>query len=133
MVPWDPRGSVQLTTEDGEPYAYPPSLIAERTRQQTAEWRTDVPLIGRLYRKSISDILVYLSGLGREPKLEGWQDDRHWIRRAWTMQETVRLPVEGSKGGAHEGSKFLGFEESDGLSRLYGTCVSPTVHYCQVS
>ncbi|KAK0470912.1 hypothetical protein IW261DRAFT_1372218 [Armillaria novae-zelandiae] len=54
---------------------------------RVAEWRLDVPTIGRVYRGA--DVVIYLSGLGRPLRLkEGDLDsDRSWFRRAWTVQE----------------------------------------------
>jgi len=72
------------------------STIAGRERLRMKEWESDVPLIGAIYsgalargrNRSGTKVLIYLSGIGR-PSVEGnWSSPRHWIRRAWTMQET---------------------------------------------
>ncbi|KAK0438752.1 hypothetical protein EV421DRAFT_1713987 [Armillaria borealis] len=51
------------------------------------EWRLDVPTIGRVYK--YNDVVIYLSGLGRPLRLKDGDldSDRHWFRRAWTLQE----------------------------------------------
>ena len=50
------------------------------------EWKLDVPTIGNIYRAA-QGIVRYFNGLGRPFKTEGWDDCRHWLRRAWTLQE----------------------------------------------
>ena len=32
-----------------------------------------------------------MSGLGRPFRAGGWDSERHWLRRAWTLQETPVL------------------------------------------
>jgi len=76
----------------------PPTVAAQKLLQ-TKEWASDVPLIGATYRRttqwpSFTDtnttVLVYLNGVGRPfaPGICNWRDERHWLRRAWTLQET---------------------------------------------
>jgi len=75
-----------------------PSTIAARKSLQSKEWVSDVPLIGAIYRPTVGPrssntaILVYLNGVGRPltfaPGKGNWRDERHWLRRAWTLQET---------------------------------------------
>jgi len=51
------------------------------------EWALDVPTIGNNYRQS-TFVLRYFNGLGRSLSLSGWENPRHWINRAWTLQES---------------------------------------------
>ncbi|EJD37190.1 hypothetical protein AURDEDRAFT_73484 [Auricularia subglabra TFB-10046 SS5] len=51
------------------------------------EWKVDVPTIGRVYQHAYA-IAHYYSGLGRPFRVGDMSDDRHWLNRAWTLQET---------------------------------------------
>lgn len=113
----------QLFTELEYPHAYTPKQIKERNSLQQQEWRTDVTLIGAFYRQSNVDVLVYLSGLGRAPVLDGWQSERHWIRRAWTMQETLAMKPYGGFG-CH--TRFAGLQKSE-VEQLLRTPVSASI------
>ncbi|KAF8469931.1 hypothetical protein BDZ91DRAFT_719210 [Kalaharituber pfeilii] len=61
------------------------------------EWKLDVPTIGNIYRLA-TYIVRYLNGLGRTFSTEGWDNERHWLRRAWTLQE-IRPAEETHTGG----------------------------------
>jgi len=50
------------------------------------EWKIDVPTIGNIYRAA-QGIVRYFNGLGRSFSTEGWDNSRHWLQRAWTLQE----------------------------------------------
>jgi len=50
------------------------------------EWRLDVPTIGNIYRAAVG-IARYFNGLGQPFSTTGWDDPRHWLCRAWTLQE----------------------------------------------
>ncbi|KAF8456826.1 hypothetical protein BDZ91DRAFT_636446, partial [Kalaharituber pfeilii] len=50
------------------------------------EWKIDVPTIGNIYRAA-AHVVRYFNGLGRLFSKDGWDDHRHWLRRAWTLQE----------------------------------------------
>jgi len=61
------------------------------TKVQKAEQRIDVPTIGNVYLLA-QKVIRYLNGLGRPPQPiddTPWEklSDRHWMRRAWTLQE----------------------------------------------
>ena len=56
----------------------------EQLRQQ--EWKIDVPTIGNIYRAA-KRIVRYFNGLGIPFSNDGWDNPRHWLRRAWTLQE----------------------------------------------
>ena len=76
-----------------------PTLAVERREQRRLEeWRVDVPTIGAIYSNLERDslygpgpIIIYMSGLGRPFRDGGWDSERHWLRRAWTLQETPVL------------------------------------------
>ncbi|KAF8429071.1 hypothetical protein EV426DRAFT_557365 [Tirmania nivea] len=62
----------------------PGELVDEETRQR--EWKLDVPTIGNIYRIATT-IVRYFNGLGRKFSPDNWDDSRHWLQRAWTLQE----------------------------------------------
>ena len=70
----------------------------ERLKQE--EWRLDVPTIGNIYRAA-SNIVRYFNGLGVPFSNTGWDDPRHWLQRAWTLQEikTERTTINGGAQG----------------------------------
>ena len=76
-----------------------PTLAVERREQcRLEEWKVDVPTIGAIYSNLDDDglygggpIVIFMSGLGRPFREEGWDSERHWLRRAWTLQETPVL------------------------------------------
>lgn len=53
------------------------------------EWKLDVPTIGAVYRQTGWDdrVVVYFNGLGRPFEIRNLTDTRHWLNRAWTVQE----------------------------------------------
>ena len=56
----------------------------ERLRRE--EWKLDVPTIGNIYRDA-AKIVRYFNGIGVQFSKNGWDDSRHWLQRAWTLQE----------------------------------------------
>ncbi|KAF8441158.1 ankyrin repeat-containing domain protein [Terfezia claveryi] len=50
------------------------------------EWKLDVPTIGNIYRAA-ERVVRYFNGLGIPFTECGWDNPRHWLRRAWTLQE----------------------------------------------
>ena len=56
----------------------------EQLRQE--EWKLDVPTIGNIYRTA-TNIVRYFNGLGVRFSNEDWDSPRHWLQRAWTLQE----------------------------------------------
>ena len=95
--------------------------IKYREQCRLKEWEVDVPTIGAIY----SDLergtgiyrgglmVIFMSGLGRPFRDEGWASERHWLRRAWTLQETPvlgRCLIAGLPGG-------VDYEWRDGRSR----------------
>ncbi|KAF8459993.1 hypothetical protein BDZ91DRAFT_740357, partial [Kalaharituber pfeilii] len=61
------------------------------------EWKIDVPTIGNIYQLATC-VVRYLNGLGRVLSNRGWDDERHWLQRAWTLQE-IREPEVTHNGG----------------------------------
>ena len=87
-------------------------VIKYREQCRLKEWEVDVPTIGAIY----SDLergtgiyrgglmVIFTSGLGRPFRDEGWASERHWLRRAWTLQETPvlsRCLIAGLPGGVN--------------------------------
>ncbi|KAF8445334.1 hypothetical protein BDZ91DRAFT_768872 [Kalaharituber pfeilii] len=62
----------------------------KREQLRFTEWAIDVPTIGLVYRQA-EYVVTYFNGLGRPFQARDWQDERHWLKRAWTLQETVSL------------------------------------------
>ena len=61
-------------------------LLTKREEKRKQEWKLDVPTIGNIYQ--IATIIVrYFNGLGCKFSSQNWGDDRHWLQRAWTLQE----------------------------------------------
>ena len=86
-----------------------------REQRRLTEWKVDVPTIGAIYSNlqycSIykgGPIVIFMSGLGHPFRDEEWASERHWLRRAWTLQETPVLSqclIAGLPGGASYGWK----------------------------
>ena len=72
--------------------------------ERRREWSIDIPTIGNIYRQA-TNVIRYFNGLGRPLQLTGWDDDRHWINRAWTLQET-RPENRMVNAGIPEGALF---------------------------
>lgn len=49
----------------------------------------------------------YFNGLGRPFSNEGWDDPRHWLRRAWTLQE-IKTENSTINAGTPQGSRSSG-------------------------
>ncbi|KAJ7627276.1 hypothetical protein FB45DRAFT_1060025 [Roridomyces roridus] len=62
----------------------------EATRRE--EWLVDVPTIGSVYTPS-NIVIHYYSGLGRPFRIENLDHERHWINRAWTLQEVTENSI----------------------------------------
>ncbi|KAG8873641.1 hypothetical protein FRB97_006602 [Tulasnella sp. 331] len=58
----------------------------EREPVRKEEWRLDVPTIGSTYMLAVS-VVYYYSGLGLPFQIGNLQSPRHWVNRAWTLQE----------------------------------------------
>ncbi|KAJ3540755.1 hypothetical protein NM688_g6179 [Phlebia brevispora] len=57
----------------------------EDTRKR--EWMLDVPTIGIIYQWTLN-VVTYFEGLGRPFHISNIGGERHWLNRAWTLQET---------------------------------------------
>jgi len=62
------------------------SGVVSLDRLKRLEWKLDVPTIGNVYRTA-ANIVRYFNGLGIRFSKNGWDDPRHWLQRAWTLQE----------------------------------------------
>ena len=69
----------------------------EDEEKRLHEWKVDVPTIGNIYRQA-KGVLRYFNGLGRKIEATGWDHKRHWLNRAWTLQE-IRHEEETFNGG----------------------------------
>ena len=59
-----------------------------RNRLAENEHRIDVPTIGNVYKQA-TKVLYYFNGLRQPLRTTGLQHSRHWLNRAWTLQEIV--------------------------------------------
>ena len=83
---------------EGVPFNTDEETVKRREQCRLEEWKVDVPTIGAVY-SNLDDyslceggpIVIFMSGLGRPFRDEGWDSERHWLRRAWTLQETPIL------------------------------------------
>ena len=73
-------------------------LIERREKRRLEEWKIDVPTIGAIYSNPDNlsiygdgPTVIFMNGLGRPFQDEGWASERHWLRRAWTLQESQPL------------------------------------------
>jgi hypothetical protein len=64
------------------------------------EWAIDVPTIGNVYVNGALRVVRYMNGLGRVFSREGWNHPRHWLNRAWTLQE---MKIDSIFGGLPKG------------------------------
>ena len=62
------------------------SEVDDLEQLRKEEWKLDVPTIGNIYRAA-AKIVRYFNGLGVCFSNDGWDDSRHWLQRAWTLQE----------------------------------------------
>ena len=73
-------------------------------QQRKAEWQLDVPTIGHVYQHDPAQTCItYFNGLGMPfdgAPARVWPNDRHWFRRAWTLQETCVGWLPGGLTGA---------------------------------
>ena len=58
----------------------------EKEPLRLEEWKLDVPTIGNVYHQN-QWIVHYYSGLGRPFLIGDMDNERHWLNRAWTLQE----------------------------------------------
>ncbi|KAJ3556592.1 hypothetical protein NM688_g1947 [Phlebia brevispora] len=91
----------------------PENKPAEDKRKK--EWELDVPTIGSIYHRNMN-IVTYLNGLGRPFEIGDITSNRHWLNRAWTLQEGSTDTLIGGLT-AHSESSFLAhtMHDSDAL------------------
>ena len=90
-------------------------VIEKHNECRKMELKVDVPSIGAIYsdlgKHTIyrgGPIVIFMNGLGRPFRDEGWASERHWLGRAWTVQETPALRqclIAGLPGGVDYGWK----------------------------
>lgn len=51
-----------------------------------AEWAVDLPTMGNVYVDAVT-VVRYYTGLGCPFRADGLTDSKHWLNRAWTLQE----------------------------------------------
>lgn len=72
-----------------------PEKSEEREKARKEEWKIDVPTIGAVYYHA-AKVVVYYSGLGIPFEEVGdLGSERHWLNRAWTLQETLPNRIVG--------------------------------------
>ncbi|EAU89223.2 hypothetical protein CC1G_03488 [Coprinopsis cinerea okayama7 len=74
----------------------------EKEALRVEEWRLDVPTIGNVYHQG-AVIVHYFSGLGRPFQVGDLDSNRHWLNRAWTLQEISMNSVKGGIASYSEG------------------------------
>ena len=97
-------------------------------RLKREEWRLDVPTIGNIYREA-KNIVRYFNGLGVRFNHNGWDNPRHWLQRAWTLQE-IATETTAINGGVprHEGQVFLNSQgELFGKVIKFRTALRPVI------
>ncbi|EJD50333.1 hypothetical protein AURDEDRAFT_150132 [Auricularia subglabra TFB-10046 SS5] len=102
-----------------------PDGLPENEAIRHEEWKIDVPTIGAVYHGTTM-VVHYYSGLGRPFKVGNLDDERHWINRAWTLQEV-------STSHLIAGKARYSPDPGDGTSdpqeqRLYNVVSSLLVH-----
>jgi len=58
----------------------------EREDVRREELAIDMPTMGNIYNNA-EQVVVYYNGLGKEFQKTGWDGERHWFKRVWTMLE----------------------------------------------
>lgn len=59
----------------------------EDESKRKEEWKLDIPTIGAIYLQAPTAVCYY-SGLGLPFRTDNLDSPRHWLNRAWTLQET---------------------------------------------
>ena len=91
------------------PAGFSREVVIRREQRRVEEWKVDVPTIGAIYSNldkydnyGEGPIVIFMNGLGRPFRDEGWASERHWLRRIWTLQEgpvLSRCLIAGLPGG----------------------------------
>lgn len=80
----------------------------EKELLRKEEWTIDIPTIGGIYRAT-DTVVYYLSGLGLPFQVGDLTSSRHWLNRAWTLQEVKenwRSCIAGSPHLPHDTSSM---------------------------
>ncbi|GJE96072.1 hypothetical protein PsYK624_122650 [Phanerochaete sordida] len=99
----------------------------ENEALRAEEWRTDIPMIGRIYNAGLPCV-TYFNGLGLPLKLDAatLRSDRHWLNRVWTLQEgTGEWLCGGATATAlatREAEIFFQETLGSSVSRVFGQC-----------
>ena len=67
-----------------------PQLEEQRQR----EMLIDIPTMGNIYN-SAEQVVVYYNGLGKAFRQDGWNGERHWFKRVWTLLEVKPNYISG--------------------------------------
>lgn len=62
------------------------SIHVEKESVLAEEWEVDIPIIGSIYTHA-KTVVYYYSGLGLPFQIGDVEYGRHWLKRAWTLQE----------------------------------------------
>lgn len=90
---------------------------------RSREWSSDVPTIGNVYQMALG-VMRYFNGLGVPFKSGNVLNPRHWLNRAWTLQE-IRPEHEMHTGAVPEdilipmNALFFRFNSRHKLRTLY--------------
>ena len=105
---------IPVSTKAMESIPLSTEVVERREQRRLEEWKVDVPIIGAIYSNLDGDglygggpIVIFMSGLGRPFRDEVWDSKRHWLRRAWTLQESPVLNkclIAGLPGGRDYGN-----------------------------
>ncbi|KLO14814.1 hypothetical protein SCHPADRAFT_293610 [Schizopora paradoxa] len=76
------------------------SLDPTKEEIRTQEWEVDLPTIGVVFDRYAHRVVRYMNGLGRPFEAFGWDHEKHWLNRAWTLQEVKHNSL---MGGIPEG------------------------------
>ena len=74
-----------------------PEGPSELEKLRQLEWSFDIPTIGSIFGTAIGTVR-YFNGLGKPFSAFGWDDERHWLNRAWTLQE-IKPEMKTLNGG----------------------------------
>ena len=81
--------AIPVSTKVGAPST---EIAKSRERRRLKEWKVDLPTIGAIYSNLDEAglyggglVVIFMSGFGRPFRDEGWNSERHWLNRAWSL------------------------------------------------